>query len=363
MSLLLIIGGLVLLVAGGEAVVRGASELAAGARVPPVVIGLTIVAFGTSSPELAVALGAALRGEPDFMVGNVIGSNIYNVLLVLGASALIVSLAVHRRIVRWDVPVMIAASVAFFALSLDGELSRLDGTLLVAGLLAYLGFAVVESRRERADETDVDDFVREYHERGLTRNDLLVDLGFLLGGIGLLVIGADLLVNGAVEVAEGLGFDRLVIGLTVVALGTSAPELATSIVAAFRGERDIAVGNIVGSNILNILAVAGLTGVLAPAGVDVAAAAIRFDFPVMTVVAIACLPIFFTGHVINRWEGVVFVGYAAAYTAYLVLDAVSHAALRPYSMVMLVFVIPLTVLTILVVLVRHLRGGAASRVA
>ena len=360
MSVLLIIGGLALLVAGGEAVVRGASVLAAGIRIPPVVIGLTVVAFGTSTPELAVALGAAMRGEPDFVVGNVIGSNIYNVLLVLGLSALIVPLVVHRRIVRWDVPVMIGASAAFFLLSLDGVLSRLDALLLVAGLVAYLAFAVLEARRERADDTDVDDFVREYHERGLSRNALLLNLGFLLGGIGLLVIGADLLVSGAVDIAETLGFDRLVIGLTVVALGTSAPELATSVVAAFRGERDIAVGNIVGSNILNILAVTGLTGLVAPGGVGVAAAAISFDLPVMTAVAVACLPIFFTGHVIRRSEGVIFVGYAVAYTAYLVLDAVGHAALQPYSLVMLVFVIPLTVLTVAIVTWRHARRAPSE---
>lgn len=360
MPLLLILGGLVLLVAGGEAVVRGASVLAAGMRIPPVVIGLTVVAFGTSTPELAVALGAALRGEPDFVIGNVIGSNIFNVLLVLGASALIVPLVVHRRIVRWDVPVMIAVSLVFFGLSLDGTLSRIDALVLIAILAGYLAYAVVEARRERAEDTDVDDFVREYHERGLSRSALLLHVGFLLGGIALLVIGADLLVNGAVEVAETLGFDRLVIGLTVVALGTSAPELATSIVAAFRGERDIAVGNIVGSNILNILAVAGLTGLLAPDGVGVAAAAIRFDFPVMIAVAVACLPVFVTGHVIQRWEGVVFVGYALAYTLYLVLDAVGHGALQPYSMVMLLFVMPLTVLTFAVVLVRYMRRGGAT---
>ncbi|HSK93760.1 MAG TPA: calcium/sodium antiporter [Candidatus Angelobacter sp.] len=358
MSVLLIIGGLVLLVAGGEAVVRGASVIAAGIRIPPVVIGLTVVAFGTSTPELAVALGAALRGEPDFVVGNVLGSNIYNVLLVLGASAIIVPLVVHRRIVRWDVPLMIVVSLVFLGLSLDGELSRTDALVLIAMLVGYLGFAVVEARRERADDTDVDDFVREYHERGLTGRAFALHLGFLAGGIALLVIGADVLVNGAVDIAETLGFDRLVIGLTVVALGTSAPELATSIIAAFRGERDIAVGNIVGSNILNILAVVGLTGLIAPDGVAVAAAAIRFDFPVMLAVAIACLPVFFTGHVIQRWEGVVFLGYAVAYTLYLVLDAVGHAAVGPYSLIMLLFVIPITVLTFAIVLVRHLRQRA-----
>jgi cation:H+ antiporter len=358
MPILFIVGGLALLVAGGEAVVRGASTLAAGARIPPVIIGLTVVAFGTSAPELAVALGAALRGEPDFVIGNVIGSNIYNVLLVLGLSALVVPLLVHRRLVRWDVPVMIAASVAFLVFAADGELSQLDGLILLAGLGGYLAFAVIEARRERSDDIDTDDFVREFHERGLTRRDLVVNLAFLAGGIGLLVVGANLLVEGGVAGAEVLGFPRLVIGLTVVALGTSMPELATSVVAAFRGERDLAVGNIVGSNIMNILAVAGLTGLLTPGGVAVAAAALSFDLPVMIAVAVACLPIFFTGHLIVRWEGVVFVGYAVAYTAYLVLDAVGHAAVTPLSIVMLAFVIPLTMLTFLVVTWRAVRRGA-----
>jgi cation:H+ antiporter len=176
--------------------------------------------------------------------------------------------------------------------------------------------------------------------------------------MGLCVGATTLLVDYTVDVAEALGFDRLVIGLTVVALGTSMPELATSVVAAFRGERDLAVGNIVGSNIMNILAVAGLTGLLTPGGVAVAAAALSFDLPVMIAVAVACLPIFFTGHLIVRWEGVVFVGYAVAYTAYLVLDAVGHAAVTPLSIVMLAFVIPLTMLTFLVVTWRAVRRGA-----
>jgi len=357
MAILLIIGGLALLVAGGEAVVRGATALAAGARIPPVIIGLTVVAFGTSAPELAVALGAAMRGEPDFVIGNVIGSNIYNVLLVLGLSAMIVPLVVHRKLVRWDVPVMIAASVALFVFGADGHLSRIDALILVGALGAYLTFAVLEARRERADDDETDDFVREFRERGLTGRDVAVNVAFLLGGIGLLVVGANFLVDGAVDVAETLGFDRLVIGLTVVALGTSMPELATSVVAALRGERDLAVGNIVGSNIMNILAVTGLTGLLAPDGVGVAAAAITFDLPVMIAVAVACLPIFFTGHVIVRWEGVVFVGYALAYTAYLVLDAVGHAAAGPFSLVMMAFVLPLTLLTLILVTWRAVRRG------
>jgi cation:H+ antiporter len=321
------------------------------------VVGLTIVAFGTSSPELAVAIGAALRGEPDFVTGNIIGSNIYNVLLVLGVSALIVPLVVQRKLVQWDVPAMIGASLALFVFAADGSLSRIEGIVLMLALAGYLGATVFWSRRQGSDG---DEFDVEYHARSLSASGVLLNVVLLAGGLALLVIGADRLVDGAVEIAESLGVDRLVIGLTIVALGTSTPELATSVIAAIRGEREIAVGNIVGSNIMNILAIAGFTMIVAPDGVPVADAILRLDLPVMLAVAIACLPIFFRGHRIERWEGAVFVGYALAYTAYLVLDATGHRAIGPFSAVMLFFVIPLTVLTFAIVTVRHLRRPGAA---
>jgi len=357
MPFVLIVLGLVLLVAGGELVVRGASRLAEWARIPPVVVGLTIVAFGTSSPELAVAVGAALRGEPDFVTGNIIGSNIYNVLLVLGLSALIVPLVVQRKLVQWDVPVMIGASLALLLFAADGSLTRVEGIILMLGLAAYLAATVFWSRRQGGDP---DEFDAEYHARALSGRALLANLLLLGGGLAMLVIGADRLVDGAVEIAESLGVDRLVIGLTIVALGTSMPELATSVIAAIRGEREIAVGNIVGSNIMNILAIAGFTMIIAPDGVPVADAILRLDLPVMLAVAIACLPIFFRGHRIERWEGAVFIGYALAYTAYLVLDATGHRAIGPFSGAMLFFVIPVTVLTFVIVTLRELRRDSAG---
>ena len=365
MPIVLIVLGLVLLVAGGELVVRGASRLAEWARIPPVVVGLTIVAFGTSSPELAVAIGAALRGEPDFVTGNIIGSNIYNVLLVLGLSALIVPLVVQRKLVQWDVPAMIGASLALFVFAADGVLTRVEGIVLMLGLAGYLAATVFWSRRQGGGD---DEFDVEYHARSLSGAGVLLNVVLLAGGLALLVIGADRLVDGAVEIAESLGVDRLVIGLTIVALGTSTPELATSVIAAIRGEREIAVGNIVGSNIMNILAIAGFTMIIAPDGVPVADAILRLDLPVMLAVAVACLPIFFRGHRIERWEGAVFIGYALAYTAYLVLDATGHRAIGPFSAVMLFFVMPLTVLTFAIVTVRELRrpgadGGAGGRAA
>jgi cation:H+ antiporter len=365
--ILLIILGLALLVVGGEILVRGASRLAEAVRIPPVVIGLTVVAFGTSSPELAVAIGAALRGEPDFVTGNIIGSNIFNVLLVLGLAAVIVPLVVQRTLVRWDVPVMIAASVGLLVFALDGTLSAVEGAIFLGALAGYLAITIRFSRRRDGETGDdpgsdaEDEFEREYHGRSASAGMVLVNLALVAAGLALLVIGADRLVSGAVEVAESLGVDRLVIGLTVVALGTSAPELATSVVAAVRGEREIAVGNIVGSNIFNLLGIAGLTMLVAPGGVPVADAILRFDLPVMLAVAVACLPIFFRGHRLERWEGAVFLGYAVAYTTYLVLDATGHRALGAFSTVMLAFVIPLTVLTFMVVTVRELGWGARRR--
>jgi cation:H+ antiporter len=356
MPIVLIVLGLVLLVAGGELVVRGASRLAEWARIPPVVVGLTIVAFGTSSPELAVAIGAALRGEPDFVTGNIIGSNIYNVLLVLGLAALIVPLVVQRKLVQWDVPAMIGASLALFVFAADGSLTRVEGIALMALLAGYLAATVFWSRRQGSD----DEFDVEYRARSLSGGAVLLNLALLAGGLALLVIGADRLVDGAVEIAESLGVDRLVIGLTIVAVGTSTPELATSVIAAIRGEREIAVGNIVGSNILNILAIAGFTMIIAPDGIPVADAILRLDLPVMLAVAIACLPIFFRGHRIERWEGAIFIGYALAYTAYLVLDATGHRAIGPFSAVMLFFVFPLTVLTFVIVTVREFRRTGAD---
>ncbi len=355
MTALLLVAGLVLLVAGAEALVRGASRLASALGISPLVIGLTVVAYGTSAPEMAVSTVSAFKGQADLAFGNVVGSNIFNVLFILGASALVVPLVVAQQLVRLDVPLMIGVSMLAAALALDGSIGRVDGALLFAGALAYSVFQIVQSRREtnalvmaEYDEA----FAAPPRPAALQH---VVNGVLVLAGLGLLVLGSRFLVTAAVSIAEGLGVSEFVIGLTIVAAGTSLPEVATSLIAAFRGERDIAVGNVVGSNIFNILAVLGLAGLLAPAGIPVADSALRFDLPVMLAVAFACLPIFFSGHVISRWEGAVFLGYYAAYTAYLVLDASGHDALPTFGAVMGWFVIPITVLTLGVVGVRAWR--------
>jgi cation:H+ antiporter len=363
-SVLLSAAGAGLLIAGAELLVRGASRLATAAGVSPLVAGLTVVAFGTSSPELAVTVGSAYAGEGGVALGNVVGSNIFNVLFILGVSALIAPLAVARQLVRLDVPIMIGASLLTALLALDGRIGRIEGLLLVGGIVGYTLFLVRQTRRSGATPPD-----RSGEEpTGAGAGDAEADEGethaslpknalLALAGLGLLVLGARWLVEGAVVAATALGVDELVIGLTVVAAGTSLPEVATSVLATLRGERDIAVGNVVGSNIFNLFAVLGLGSVVASGGIAVPPGALTFDVPVMGAVALATLPVFFTGGTISRWEGGVFLGYYVAYTACLVLQATGHAALASFRTAMLWFVVPLTALTLGVAGARALRGG------
>jgi len=334
--LALLVLGLVVLTLGAEVLVRGASGIAARFGISPLIIGLTVVAFGTSAPELAVSIASAVGGQGDIALGNVIGSNIFNVLFILGLSALIIPLAVANQLVRFDVPVMVGISVLVLVLGLDGSIGRVDGILLFVGLLAYIGFQVMQSRRDRQS-------VGFEHIPGTgLASRLWLNVLFVAGGLVALVIGSRLLVNGAVAIAEALGLSELVVGLTIVAAGTSLPEVATSVVAALKGERDIAVGNVVGSNVFNLLGVLGLAGALSPDGITVAGQALRLDLPVMVAVAAACLPIFATGREIARWEGGLFLAYYAAYTAWLVMAGTDNGARGAYEAAMLWFVLPLT---------------------
>jgi cation:H+ antiporter len=380
-TVLLIIGGLVVLVVGGEVLVRGAGGLARAMGMSSLVVGLTVVAFATSAPELAVTVDAVLAGTPGLAVGNVVGSNIANVLLVLGLAALLLPLAVRSQLVRADIPVMVALSVVTLLFALDGGFSRLDGAVLFTCLVVYLVAAVTFARRRaRTQATAVAATIdgaasgqqaatgghttTGEGEHGTAHRRPLVDLGLVVFGVALLVVGARWLVRGATDVAATFGVSDLVIGLTVVAVGTSLPEIATSVVAAVRGERDMAVGNVVGSCLFNLGAVLGLAALLAPDGVPVAAAAVAFDIPFMVAVALALVPIAFTGFTVARWEGALFVAYYLAYAVYVLLDATGHDALEPYSEVMLGFVVPITVfwLGLLVAYEVGLRRGRGKRV-
>jgi cation:H+ antiporter len=349
MNLLMFVGGLVLLVVGANALVRGASKLALSFGISPLVVGLTIVAFGTSAPEVAVSVGAVLDGNPDIAIGNVVGSNIFNVLFILGISALITPLIVNIQLIRQEVPIMLGASLLLLALGLDGKLSLLDGALLFALLVAYTVFLVVQSRRET--QAAKDEYAAEVKpaEAGAWDDKLPMQLLLIVVGLAALVFGSEYLVTAAISFAKAMGVSDLVIGLTIVAAGTSMPEVATSITAAIKGERDIAVGNVVGSNTFNILGCLGLSGLVSgDMGLVMAPSLLAFDIWVMLAVALACLPVFMTGREIARWEGAVFLGYYVAYVAYLIMASQQHAALPAFSGVMMSFVVPITIVTLVV---------------
>jgi cation:H+ antiporter len=355
-TIVMLIAGLALLIAGGELLVRGASKLAVSLGISPLVVGLTVVAFGTSAPEFAVSIQAALSGQVDIALGNVVGSNIFNVLFILGISALIVPLIVSAQIVRQEVPIMIGASLLLAAFAFDGSIVRWEAGVLFALLLTYTAFLIIQSRRE--SQAIQAEYAGEAHIGAQRHWDdrLPVQLLLIVAGLVLLVFGSRWLVTAAVAIAQSFGVSELVIGLTIVAAGTSLPEVAASITAALRGQRDIAVGNVIGSNTFNILGVVGLSGLVAPLPLAVPQSLLEFDLLVMLAVAFACLPVFFTGATIARWEGAVFLGYYIAYVTFLIMTAQQHEARATFALAMQTVVLPLTVLTLLVVSVRAWRA-------
>ena len=343
--------GLAALVAGAEALVRGASRIALSLGISPLVVGLTIVAVGTSSPEVAVSVGAALSGNTDIAVGNVVGSNIFNVLFILGISAVITPLVVHSQIIRQEVPIMIGASVVLGIMILDGTLASWESALLLALLVAYVVFLVRQSRAESAETRD--EYAGSMQRGGEWDSHWAVQVLLIAAGLGLLVLGSNWLVDSAVAFARAFGVSDLVIGLTIIAAGTSMPEVATSIMAAIRGERDIAVGNVIGSNTFNILGCLGLSGIVSANGLGIAPAVLNFDIWVMIAVAIACLPVLLLRRQIGRKRGLLFLAYYGAYVVYLVLGAQQHDALDKFSAVMVSFVLPITVVTLVAMVVRQ----------
>lgn len=362
------VAGLVALVIGADYLVRGASRIAAALGISSLVIGLTVVAFGTSAPELAVLLDAAMNDQADIAIGNIVGSNIANVLLVLGLSAVVAPLLVSRQLVVRDVPVMIGASLIMWYFASDQHLSQWGGAVLFILFVAYTIYSLYTSesdpttdmtddhgnrlialqrerqrlRQEMTEQTPKQQAAQKQTDADLTKRltwEWVKNVAFFLAGLGGVVLGAQLLVDSAVYIAEDiLHIPTLIVGLTVVAVGTSLPEIATSVIAAMKGERDIAVGNIVGSNISNILLVLSLACIVTPNGIPISDAALAFDIPVMTGVALICLPIFYTHHEIQRWEGALFlIGYGT-YTAYLVLNGIQSPALAIVQRVMIILI-------------------------
>lgn len=312
---LLVVVGLGILLAGAEALVRSAVGLAARAGISPLVVGLTVVAFATSAPELAVTAVAALEGTGELAFGNVVGSNVFNVLAILGLSSVIAPLIVDRKLVRFDVPVMIGVSVLVGLAGLDGKVGRGEGLLLLGGLAAYLTISVRSERARQHQNPGVRESGEAGSGAGRVHPAWLVIA--LLCGLGMLVLGSHWLVTGASQIARAAGISERIIGLTLVAAGTSLPELATSVVAAARGQREIAVGNIVGSNLFNLFCVLGAAAVILP--VPVSPAALRLDVPVMVGSAVVCLPFFWTGLRLSRIEGALMLAGFLAYYGWLVV--------------------------------------------
>jgi cation:H+ antiporter len=357
MTTLLLILGIMLLAAGGESLVRGAARLAAASGMSPLVIGLTVVGYGTSAPELAVGVRAALAGKSELVTGDVVGASIFNILFTLGLCAMFRPVTVAVQLVRLDVPIMIGTAVAVWLLSLNGVLSRREGVLLASGIVVYTIYTVRRSRGEtRAAKHEFkEEFGAQAAEEEPDMRFWLTQIALLIVGVTMLVLGARWVVAAAVAIARAVGVSELVIGLTIVAAGTGLPEFAASFVATVRQQRDIAIGNLIGSNIFNLTWVLGVACIFAPQGIHVPPAALRFDLPVLIAVALACLPIFFRKHLIARWEGALFVAYYMTYVTYIVLAAREHDALGLFSDVMLWFVIPLTAITVAVLLVREFR--------
>ncbi|MDF9799909.1 cation:H+ antiporter [Catalinimonas alkaloidigena] len=308
-DVLLIVVSLILLYFGASWLVNGASALATRLGVTPLIIGLTVVAFGTSTPELIVSIQAALQGNGGISIGNVVGSNIFNIGVILGVSALCYPIKVKAEVLRLDVPVMLLTALLFFVFFLNYELSRLEGMVLLIGSIGYTLFNVRKARQANAE-------VQEEFQEAMpkTSRHWAIEVLFILLGLGVLIFGSDLLVNHAVSLAKRFQVSDVVIGLTIVAAGTSMPELATSVVAAIKKQSDIALGNVVGSNIYNILIILGVSTLITPIKApDIA----LVDSLVMVGISVLLIPLVKTGFILKRWEGALLLGVYGAYLFYL----------------------------------------------
>lgn len=352
---LLLAVGLVLLVFGAEFLVKGAARLATNFGIPSLVVGLTVVAFGTSAPELAVSVKAAYSGQPELAIANVVGSNILNILFILGIAALISPLIISQQLIRQDVPIMVGVSVAALLFTLDGNIHKMEAAILALGLIFYTSFLFYQGKK-----TGNNVAAGEIEEMSSAKSPLWQDLLLIVGGLILLVIGARWLVQSAVELATAWGVNEAVIGLTIVAAGTSLPEVVTSVVATIKGERDIAVGNVVGSNIFNILCVLGVSGLVSPVPLLAGEELSQIDIPVMLGVALLCIPLFFIGAKLNRIEGLMFLVLYVAYVGYLIAVALSLNYLPTLQAVILYALLPIIIVYVVVSLVLDLRKRQTS---
>lgn len=338
-----------MMIIGAELSVRAAVVLAALLKTRPLFLGLTVVALGSSAPQMAVGLQAALSDSTDIAVGSVIGSNIFNILVTLGLSALIIPLRVARQMVRVDLPLMIGATALVAALAWNGVLSGLDGVILLIAMAVYLA-VVVRQFAHGARHFHVTDAVPKRKVWPIVGR-----LALMVCGLALLILGSHLLVGAAVVVAQDLGLSERVIGLTVIAVATSLPALMTSLVAALRGERDIAVGNIIGSNLFNLLGVLGITSLIASGPLSISPNALDFDLPVMLGVAVLCLPLFYSGYRITRLEGLLLLGLYAVYGLHIVSFTTGMPLAGRLERLMIHYALPVLGIAVLIGTVRAWR--------
>ena len=358
-TILFFIAGLITLIIGAELLVRGASRLAATFGVSPLVIGLTIVAVGTASPEIAVSLKAAVSGQGDLTLGNVLGSNIFNLLFILGVTSIATPIIIAEQLIRKDAPIMVGISLLTFALAIDGNLGWIDGVILLLCLIVYTVFALRQSREEPKEVQK--EYAQEFGKKEpRTAQTIIINIVLILVGLGLLVLGSEWLVQSATKIAESLGVSELIIGLTIIAIGTSLPEVATSIIAALKGESDIAVGNAVGSNIFNLLGVLGIGALLAPDGVTVAERVLRFDLLVMVFVALVTLPVFYIDNRVSRIEGGLLLSYYVFYVLYVIMRAANSPFVQALDWIIVIFV-PITFGMLMYLAAKSLRTNRNNR--
>lgn len=345
MTIIIFVAGLLALIGGAELFLKAVDHFGLKWGISPIIMGLTVVAFATGAPELAVSIKAATSGSADLVLGNIIGSNIANILLILGITSLIAPLNITKRVVNIDVPIVIGASALLFLLAYDGELNLNDGIILMLGLLAYSIFTYFQIRKNR--DQGIEEEIFEYGE---SIDDLaqgaffyIKNISFLLAGLALIVLGSDWMVDSAVTIARIFGLSELVIGLTIVSIGTSLPEVATSLSAARKGNADIAVANVMGSNLYNILLTLGLTLIIAPNALSVSMQAISFDLPIMLIVSITCIPIFIAGFDLTRMDGFFFLFYYGSYLTYLVLETLGSPIILYIRETMYWVIIPTTI--------------------
>ncbi len=352
--------GLAMLLAGGELVVRSASAIARILGMSKLLVGLTVVAFGTSAPELAICIDAVWKGKSDIAVGNIIGSNIANVLLILGLTATIFPIVIQKRVIHREIPIMIGVSILFLVLAIDGVLHPTDGLVLLAGMAVFVVWQIRAEKKAKDAERAAGNNETESAADDPTRAgspSIWLNIAILVAGVACLWFGAAWLVEGASKIAMGLGVSKLVIGLTVVAIGSSAPEIVTSLLAAKHGHPELAVGNVIGSNIANLLLVAGAASAFSTR-ITVPEEAFQFDIPIMLASSIACLPVFATSYRIDRWKGILFLLCFATFNLVLFIKPILIESFPNLQRIYLFVSIPMVVVTCIAIAQHNNRDAS-----